>query len=109
MSTCRPVVEAASVDRFGFDVELLYVAYRAGLRLREIPVRWDHREGTTVRMGRDSWRMLQDVRLVRRRAATGAYDDVINHVWANREQDWLPQPLVSDAANVYSTANPPMA
>src|SRR6185295_352954 len=29
MKVCRPIVEAATVDRFGFDVELLYVAYRA--------------------------------------------------------------------------------
>ena len=42
MTVCRPLVEAATVDRFGFDVELLYLMYRAGLRLREIPVRWDH-------------------------------------------------------------------
>src|SRR4029078_9782935 len=38
MSVSRPLVEAATIDRFGFDVELLYLAYRAGLRLREVPV-----------------------------------------------------------------------
>jgi glycosyltransferase involved in cell wall biosynthesis len=32
MSVCRPLVEAATVDRFGFDVELLYHAIRAGLK-----------------------------------------------------------------------------
>jgi glycosyltransferase involved in cell wall biosynthesis len=105
MSACRPVIEAASVDRFGFDVELLYVAYRAGLRLLEIPVRWDHRDGTTVRMGRDSWCMLQEIRQVRRKAAIGAYDQAINTIWSNRERDWLPQPIMSEA---YSGANPPI-
>ena len=29
MEVCRPLVEAATVDRFGFDVELLYLAHRA--------------------------------------------------------------------------------
>src|SRR5678815_845562 len=36
MSACRPLVEAATVDRFGFDVELLFLAFRAGLNLKEI-------------------------------------------------------------------------
>src|SRR5262249_41813083 len=46
MSVCRPIFEASTVDRFGFDVEWLYVAHRAGLRLREIPVHWNHSEGS---------------------------------------------------------------
>src|SRR5438876_8100444 len=46
LSACRPIVEAATIDRFGFDVELLYVAQLAGLRLREIPVRWDDNPGS---------------------------------------------------------------
>ena len=54
----RPLVEAATVDRFGFDVELIYLAYRAGLRLREIPVRWDHIDGSKVNLFGDSIKML---------------------------------------------------
>src|ERR1044071_5825555 len=42
LSVCRPLIEAATIDRFGFDVELLYLAFRAGLKLKEVPVRWDH-------------------------------------------------------------------
>ena len=61
MSVCRPLVEAATVDRFGFDVELLYLAFRAGLNLKEIPVRWDHNEGSKVRFVQDSLRMLRDI------------------------------------------------
>ena len=36
---------AGADDGFSFDVELLYLARKAGLRMREIPVRWDHNEG----------------------------------------------------------------
>ena len=65
MSICRPLVEAATVDRFGFDVELLYLAFRAGLRLKEIPVRWDHNEGSKISMASDSVKMLSEVGLIR--------------------------------------------
>jgi glycosyltransferase involved in cell wall biosynthesis len=77
MSTCRPIIEAATVDRFGFDVELLYVAYRAGLKLKEIPVRWDHYEGSKVSLAGDSFKMLGEVGLIRQQARRGVYDQAI--------------------------------
>ncbi|HJT68101.1 MAG TPA: dolichyl-phosphate beta-glucosyltransferase [Pyrinomonadaceae bacterium] len=80
MSACRPLVEAATVDRFGFDVELLYLAFRAGLRLKEVPVRWDHNEGSTVSLASDSFRMLSEVGLIRQQARRGVYDDAIRAV-----------------------------
>ena len=61
MEACRPIIEAAKIIGFGFDVELLLLAQRAGLRLREIPVRWNHHEGSKVRFVHDSVRMLREV------------------------------------------------
>ena len=80
MSVCRPIVQAATVDRFGFDVELLYVAHRAGLRLKEIPVRWDHYEGSKVSLAGDSLKMLGEVGLIRQQARRGLYDTAIKAV-----------------------------
>jgi len=80
MTVCRPLVEAATVDRFGFDVELLYVSYLAGLRLREIPVRWDHYEGSKISLASDSLRMLSEVGLIRQQARRGLYDNAIKAV-----------------------------
>ena len=80
MSVCRPLVEAATVDRFGFDVELLYLAFRAGLSLKEIPVRWDHNEGSKISLLSDSFRMLSEVGLIRQQARRGVYDTAIRAV-----------------------------
>lgn len=80
MCVCRPLIEAATVDRFGFDVELLYLAYKAGLRLKEIPVRWDHNEGSKVSVASDSFRMLTEVGLIRQQARHGVYDKAIKAV-----------------------------
>lgn len=77
MEVCRPIIEGATIDRFGFDVELLYVADRAGLRLREIPVRWNHFEGSKVDVMSDSFRMLSEVALIRQQARRGLYDKAI--------------------------------
>jgi glycosyltransferase involved in cell wall biosynthesis len=74
LAACRSLLEAARIDGFGFDVELLYLAQRAGLRMREIPVRWNHQEGSKVHFFHDSVRMLREVITLRSLARNGAYD-----------------------------------
>lgn len=66
LNACRPILEAARIEGFAFDVELLYLAHRAGLRVREIPVRWNHAEGSKVSFFRDSLGMLREVITIRR-------------------------------------------
>ena len=42
---------AARVNGFAFDVELLYLARRAGFRIVEVPVTWSYRQGSRMRLG----------------------------------------------------------
>ena len=86
MSVCRPLIEGATIDRFGFDVELLYLAYRAGLKLQEIPVRWDHAEGSKINLASDSLKMLSEVGRIRQQARRGVYDRAIKAARNNGER-----------------------
>jgi dolichyl-phosphate beta-glucosyltransferase len=74
MQKFRPLLGVMQIERFGFDVEFLYVANLHKLRLKEIPVRWDHDERTKVNVFRDSQRMFNEVRLIRKYAKQGVYD-----------------------------------
>ncbi len=74
MKKFRPLLPLMTIDRFGFDVEFLYVAYHNGLRLKEIPVRWNHDERTKVEVLRDSHRMLREVLQIKRNAKLGLYN-----------------------------------
>ena len=78
LSVCRPLIEAGQIDRFGFDVELIYLAYLARLRLREIPVRWDHDPASKVAVLRDSFRMVDEVRRIRNEVDRGVYSEAIS-------------------------------
>jgi hypothetical protein len=71
METARPIIEQAQIDGFAFDVELLFLAQRAGLRMLEVSVRWDHNEGSKVHIVRDSLRMFAEVVSLRTRVARG--------------------------------------
>ncbi len=76
LSVCRPLIEGAVLNRFGFDVELLYLSYKAGLRLREQPVRWNDAAGSKVGIfsGIDGFRELYQLR---RRAHSGFYNPAL--------------------------------
>jgi glycosyltransferase involved in cell wall biosynthesis len=39
-----------TLERFGFDAEVLYIAHRKGFGIAEIPVRWNHVDGSKVNM-----------------------------------------------------------
>jgi dolichyl-phosphate beta-glucosyltransferase len=68
LDVCRPVFDRAQTEGFGFDVELLYLAWRAKLRMREIPVHWNHYDGSKVSFLRDSVRMFGEVVALRSRS-----------------------------------------
>ena len=74
MTKFKPLLEVMTVDRFGFDVEFLFVANYHGLRLAEIPVRWNNVEGSKVSVVRDTRRMFSELSQIRRNAREGKYD-----------------------------------
>ncbi|HEY2847596.1 MAG TPA: dolichyl-phosphate beta-glucosyltransferase [Pyrinomonadaceae bacterium] len=69
-----PLLDLMQIDRFGFDVEFLFVAKHNGLRLAEIPVRWNDVAGSKVSALRDTRRMISELRTIRRNSRLGKYD-----------------------------------
>lgn len=70
---CRVIFEQQTIERFGFDPELLYLARHHGLPAVEIPVRWAHSPATRVSMLRDSLQMFLDVFKIRWNSLRGRY------------------------------------
>ena len=70
----RPLLDLMKIDRFGFDIEFLFVANRHDLRLAEIPVRWNDVAGSKVSVVRDTRRMVSELMQIRRNTQRGIYD-----------------------------------
>jgi len=70
---CGIIFEQQTIERFGFDPELLYLARHHGLHAVEIPVRWGHSPATKVSMLRDSLQMFLDVFAIRWNGILGRY------------------------------------
>jgi len=49
-AAAREIFRRQLLERFGFDVEILYIAEHLGYRTLEVPVRWNDVAGTKVRM-----------------------------------------------------------
>ena len=56
-----------------FDVELLFLAKKHGLKISEVPIEWHHRETDRVDPIKDSLRMLRDIVLIRLADLKGKY------------------------------------
>jgi hypothetical protein len=61
----RPLYERAVIDRFMFDVEILYLAGRKHLKVKEMPVRWADAAGSKVRFWEGVYNMMKDLTRIR--------------------------------------------
>ena len=71
-ASARKIFEVAESDRFGFDVEVLYLARTFKLRIDEFPVCCRYHGGSSVNRVGDGMRMLLDLVSIRRRHKTRA-------------------------------------
>lgn len=62
------------IERWGFDPELLFIAQRLGLKVREVPVTWGHDERSRISYLKDGAQMLQEMARIRWNALLGLYD-----------------------------------
>jgi len=63
-----------TIEGFGFDVELLYVAQKRGYRVVEVPIDWYYQSESKVRPIQDTIGMIQDLIKVRQNDWQGLYD-----------------------------------
>lgn len=63
-----------TIDGFGFDVEILYLAQKRGYRIVEVPIHWYYQSESKVHPIRDTIRMVQDMIAVRQNDRRGLYE-----------------------------------
>ncbi len=73
-AVAREVFSRTLLDGFGFDVEVLFIARRLGIKALEVPVRWNDAAGTKVSLWRGVKAFL-DPALVRWNGLAGRYSN----------------------------------
>jgi glycosyltransferase involved in cell wall biosynthesis len=62
------------LNGWSFDIELLYIAYRRGYTVAEVPVDWYYRSESKVSAIPDALRMIKDIFRIRSNGRKGLYD-----------------------------------
>ena len=61
----REIFRRQQLNGFSFDVEVLALAAALGFRVEDLPVEWYDADATRLRLLRDGWTMVRDLRRVR--------------------------------------------
>jgi dolichyl-phosphate beta-glucosyltransferase len=69
----KTIFALQTIERFGFDVELLFIARKKGFQILETSVEWFDAPGSKVNALRDSFRTLMELFLIRWNSWKGAY------------------------------------
>lgn len=66
-----------TIERWGFDPEILFIARKLKYVIREVPVTWGHDERSRLSYVKDGVKMLEEMAIVRRNSVAGRYDRAI--------------------------------
>ena len=76
----QTVFQLQTIERWGFDPEILFIALKRGYRITEVPVSWAHDERTRISYLKDGIRMLEDIAIVRWNALLGRYNKQVERI-----------------------------
>lgn len=72
-SAAQTVFQLQTIERWGFDPEILFIALKRGYQIKEVPVSWAHDARTRISYLRDGLQMLKELAIVRWNALLGRY------------------------------------
>ncbi len=79
-AAAQTIFQLQTIERWGFDPEILFIALKRGYRIVEVPVSWAHDERTRMSYLKDGMRMLQDIAIVRWNALLGRYSKQVERI-----------------------------
>jgi dolichyl-phosphate beta-glucosyltransferase len=79
-AAAQTVFQLQTIERWGFDPEILFIALKRGFKIVEVPVSWAHDERTRMSYLKDGMRMLEDIAQVRWNALLGRYDRQVERI-----------------------------
>jgi hypothetical protein len=63
-----------TIERWGFDPELLFIARKLKYVITEVPVTWGHDERSRMSYLKDGMKMLEEMAYIRANSLAGRYD-----------------------------------
>lgn len=84
-SAAQTVFQLQTIERWGFDPEILFIALKRGYSIQEVPVSWAHDARTRISYLRDGVQMLKELAIVRWNALIGRYSGTVHAIQRSGE------------------------
>jgi dolichyl-phosphate beta-glucosyltransferase len=79
-SAAQTVFQLQTIEGWGFDPEILFIALKRGYQVVEVPVSWAHDERTRMSYLKDGIKMLEEIAIIRWNALRGRYGKQVEHI-----------------------------
>ena len=79
-AAAQTVFQLQTIERWGFDPEILFIASKRHLKVVEVPVTWGHDERSRMSYLRDGFQMLREITIIRWNALLGRYNGTIQPI-----------------------------
>jgi glycosyltransferase involved in cell wall biosynthesis len=79
-AAAQTVFQLQTIEGWGFDPEILFIATKRGLRIEEVPVSWGHDERSRMSYLRDGIQMLREMMIIRWNALLGRYNGPVQPI-----------------------------
>ena len=73
--SAKKIFRASLIDRWAYDAEIIFLAKKFGLKIREIPIVWKNREDTRVRLKSVVLETFRDLLKIRWNDLSGKYEN----------------------------------
>jgi glycosyltransferase involved in cell wall biosynthesis len=73
----QTIFRLQTIERWGFDPEILFIARKFKYRIEEVPVTWGHDERSRMSYLKDGMQMLKEMAQIRSNSIRGRYDEAI--------------------------------
>jgi glycosyltransferase involved in cell wall biosynthesis len=96
-SAAQVIFRLQTIERWGFDPEILFIARKLKYVIREVPVTWGHDERSRMSYLKDGMKMLEDMAKIRANSLGGRYDEAIAAI---KDTSAMVTPQVKQVAEV---------
>jgi glycosyltransferase involved in cell wall biosynthesis len=76
----QTVFQLQTIERWGFDPEILFIALKSGFKVVEVPVSWGHDARSRMSYLKDGMKMLEEIAIIRWNALRGKYGKQVEHI-----------------------------
>jgi len=73
----QTIFRLQTIERWGFDPEILFIARKLKYTIVEVPVTWGHDERSRISYLKDGLKMLEEIGQIRTNSLRGRYDEAI--------------------------------